>query len=83
MTKVRTAGDDPAEQKVIDGIAKFGWHCVGIGEEGDQVSHAFSVGLFHTFKHPELVIFGLRDEVAQRILSLAADAIRRNEPLVS
>jgi len=81
MSKVRTVGNDPSEQKVIDDVAEFGWHCVGINEEGDQASYAFSVGLFHTYKHPELAIFGLRGEVAHKILWLAVDAIRRNEPL--
>ena len=81
MPTVRTTGDDPAEQQVIDNIAKYGWHCVGISEENDEAAYAFTVGLFHTYKHPELVIFGLRGEIAHQILSLAVDAILRNEAL--
>ena len=78
---VRTAGDDPSEQKVIDDIAKFGWHCVNIMAEGNEVEYAFTIGLFHTYQHPELVIFGLSSEIAHQILSIAVQAIRDNAPL--
>jgi hypothetical protein len=27
---VQTVGQNPGEQKVVDDVAKFGWHCVNI-----------------------------------------------------
>jgi hypothetical protein len=52
---VRSASEDRGERKVIADIAKFGWHCVHIHGEGELVEYAFTVGLFQTYKHPELI----------------------------
>jgi hypothetical protein len=73
---VRTVGEDKSEQKVIDDIASYGWHCVNIMEDGDLPPYSFTIGLFHSYGHPELVIFGLRAEIAHQILVIAADAAR-------
>jgi hypothetical protein len=78
---VRTAGEDAPEQKVIDDIAKYGWHCVNILAEGDDGPFSFTVGLFHTYKHPELIIFGLPSSVAHQVLQVAVDAIHDGKPI--
>lgn len=78
---VRTVGKDVPEQKVIDDIANFGWHCVSILAEGDEGPYSFTVGLFHTLKHPELVIFGLPSKVAHQILTIAGNAAKAGRPL--
>jgi hypothetical protein len=78
---VRTVGEDKSEQKVIDDIATYGWHCVNIFAEGDDPAYSFTIGLFQSYGHPELIIFGLRSEIAHQILSIAADAAKAGVPL--
>lgn len=78
---VRTAAEDPAEQKVIDDVAKFGWHCVGILADGDLAPYSFTIGLQHKYGHPELVIFGLSSTVAHAVLSIAVEAIQQGNPI--
>ncbi len=78
---VRTIGKDESEQKVIDDVAAFGWHCVNIHPEGDHVGYAFTVGLFQSYGHPELIIFGLSAKIAHHILAIAADAAKAGKPL--
>ena len=78
---VREVGEDKSEQKVIDDIATYGWHCVSIHPEGDDVGYAFTVGLFQSYGHPELIIFGLSPKVAHQILAIAADAAKSGAPL--
>src|SRR5208282_6108854 len=78
---VRTVGEDAADQKIVDDIAKFGWHCVDIMAEGDAGPFSFTVGLFNTYKHPELIIFGLPSNIAHRILQTAVEAVQRIQPL--
>jgi hypothetical protein len=63
---VRKTADDQSEQKVLDDIETFGWHCVHIMAEGEFPEYSFTVGLFHTYEHPELIIFGLHSEVAHK-----------------
>ncbi|MBA2079490.1 MAG: DUF4262 domain-containing protein [Rhodanobacter sp.] len=78
---VRTVAEDESEQKVLDDIAKFGWHCISIFAEGEEAEYSFTVGLFQSFGHPELIIFGLAPQVAHQILCIAADAARSGHPL--
>jgi len=73
--------EDQGDQKVLDDIAKFGWHCMHISAEGEQVGYSFTVGLFQTYGHPELVIFGLSSNVAHQILVIAADAAKSGTPI--
>ncbi len=78
---VRIAGEDKSEQKVIDDIASYGWHCVNIMEERDLPPYSFTIGLFHSYGHPELIIFGLKAETAHKILAIAADAAKTGAPI--
>ena len=78
---VRTVGEDEGEQRVIDDVATYRWHCVSIHPEGDHVGYAFTVGLFQSFGHPELIIFGLSAQIAHQILAIAADAAKAGAPL--
>jgi hypothetical protein len=78
---VREIGDDKNEQRVIDDIAEYGWHCVGILADGQHVQYSFTIGLFHSYSHPELIIFGLPAEVSHQILAIAANAAKASAPL--
>ena len=77
----RTTGKDHCERKVIDDIAQFGWHCVHIIAEGSKGPYSFTVGLFETYRHPELIIFGLPSKVAHQILCIAADQAKCGNPI--
>lgn len=78
---VRMVGEDASEQKVIDDIEKYGWHCVNILADGDCAPFSFTVGLFQSYGHPELVIFGLRSEIAHRVLNISVRAIQAGHPI--
>ena len=78
---VREIGENKSEQKVIDDIANYGWHCVNIHPEGENVGYAFTIGLFKNYGHPELIIFGLSAKVAHQILSVAANTAKSGAPL--
>jgi len=77
----RLTGSDATEQKVIDDVAQFGWHCVNILAEDGLGPYAFTIGLFQTYAHPEFIIFGLPGDVAHKILTIAAEFIRQGRPL--
>src|SRR5437667_10027912 len=72
---VRSTATDDGERKVLDDIAKYGWHCLNILEENGQPPWAFSIGLFQTWKHPELIVFGLKRDVAHEILNIIATGL--------
>jgi hypothetical protein len=76
----RTQAIDQSEQKVLDNIQKFGWHCINV--LGDEANEPFSytIGLFQTYGHPELLIYGLPADLAHAILNIAADAAAKAKP---
>ena len=78
---MRTIGHDPQEQKVIDDIAQYGWHCVNILGEGAWVPFSFTIGVFKNYQHPELIIFGLGENIAHQNLAIAVEKIHRGNPI--
>ena len=78
---VRAIAEDKSEQRILDNIAEFGWHCAHILAEGEYVEYSFTVGLFKSYGHPELIIFGLSSAIAHDVLSIAALAAQQGAPL--
>lgn len=72
---VQTNGTDDGERKLLDDIAKYGWHCLNILAEKDLPPWTFSVGLYTTWQHPEIIIFGLKREVAHEIVNIIATGV--------
>jgi hypothetical protein len=52
---------DP-DKKVLADIQEYGWHVTGVFARKDEKGPewAFSIGLFHSFCHPEVIVFGLK-----------------------
>jgi Domain of unknown function (DUF4262) len=67
---------DLASMKLLENVEKFGWHVMLITEEKDTPGWAFSVGLYHTFKHPEIVIFGLPKDGMHAFINVIGEDIR-------
>jgi hypothetical protein len=50
---------DAQETTCLAHIAGHGWHVMQVfDEDGGSPDFAYSVGLWHTFNHPEIIIFG-------------------------
>ena len=50
-------------------------HIVSVLEEVTAPGYSFSIGLSHSFRHPEVLVFGLSPEVAQELINLVADEV--------
>jgi hypothetical protein len=50
------------DTKVLADIQTHGWHVTGVFARKDEKGPewAFSIGLFHSFCHPEVIVFGLK-----------------------
>ncbi len=63
MTKAveETEGLSGPDAKVLTDIQVDGWHGVGVfpQEHEEGPNWAFSIGLFHSFGHPEVILIGL------------------------
>lgn len=56
-------------RKVRADIAEFGWHVVLVLEDEEGPPFAYSIGLQHSFGHPEIIMFGLRHESMHGIIN--------------
>ncbi len=57
------------EQTLITNIEKFGWHCNYIFGENGSPPFAYSVGFFHSYHQPEIIVFGLSQNLSHSLLS--------------
>jgi hypothetical protein len=69
----------PADQKFLSQIETHGWNVTkvfrGEGETGPE--WAFSAGLFHSYQHPEIVIFGLNLDIMHKIVNNIGDEVKK------
>jgi hypothetical protein len=66
---------DNAERKVLHDVSEYGWHCLNIMEEGEHPPFSFSIGFYKTWQFPELIIVGLKREVAHAVLNIVASTL--------
>lgn len=85
MAKQKKLQPDSAENvrdmKVRSDIAKYGLHVINVMEDEEHPPHSFSIGLFHNFKHPEIIIVGLKTELMQSMINWMGDEIREGKQL--
>jgi hypothetical protein len=73
---------DEADRKLLADVDRYGWHCLHVHGGADAPSWSFSIGVFQTWQHPELVVFGLGETVAHELLTQLVDRIKAGEKFV-
>ena len=71
---------DDLEKIVVANVNEFGWHCVNVIEDNDHPCWSYTIGLYETWQHPELIIIGRSRATSQGILKTLADDIELNDP---
>jgi len=71
-------GLPPADQKFLSNIETHGWVVTKVfGSEGETgPEFAYSAGLFHVYKHPEIIIFGLDLDIMHKIINNIGNAVK-------
>ena len=64
------------EQKILDDVAQYGWHVLKIFGPPESPGWAYSIGLYHNFRHPEIVVFGLNDALMHSMINFVGDEVR-------
>jgi uncharacterized protein DUF4262 len=65
--------------KVATDIKSYGWHVTLVKKEGDSPGWAFSVGFYHTFKRPEVLLFGLPSDTMHAVINTVGENFRSGE----
>jgi hypothetical protein len=69
---------DAADLSLLANVAQAGYHVVA-GEEDEPWTHAFSVGLFRSWDHPEVAVFGLAQEDLQVAVERVGERVRAGD----
>ena len=73
----------PQDIQFLDHVKQYGLEVVSIFEDERGPGFAFSVGLYDVYNHPEILIIGLPQEVAHRVLNNLADDIKKGKHYTS
>lgn len=75
---MRTAKDD-AERKTLLDVKKHGLQIIHVFGNEDHPHFSYTVGLFESYLHPEIIIIGLKRELAQVLLNNMAYDIKNGK----
>jgi hypothetical protein len=64
------------ERKLVEDVERVGWHVIAIEEDDEGPGFAYSIGLHHSFGHPEVIVFGLRTETLFQIVNTIGEAVK-------
>ncbi len=70
---------EASDLRLLADVSQRGWHAVVVAPEGPGPASAFSVGLFRSFDHPEVAVFGLAPEVLETAADRMARRVRDGE----
>lgn len=65
------------ERTILSNVEEFGWHVTLVPEDEEGPAFAYSVGLFHGFEHPEIVMFGLPLEDLHQIINVIGEEVEQ------
>ena len=68
---------DKAEKKVIDDIKQYGWSIMHVFDDKNELPNfSYSVGIFHTFKQPEIIVYGMPNDSAQILINNVGSSLK-------
>ncbi|MET0133523.1 MAG: DUF4262 domain-containing protein, partial [Kibdelosporangium sp.] len=67
---------DAIDTDLAANVTKHGWAVMAIPADESSAGWAFTVGLWHTYRAPELAIFGLDSTVARDCLNTIGDQVQ-------
>ena len=67
---------DKTEKGVLGDIEEYGWSVMRVMEDDQGPGFAFTIGLYHTFKHAEILMVGLDIDFMSGILNNLGDDIK-------
>jgi Domain of unknown function (DUF4262) len=72
------AAKDEYDRAILGDIARVGWSVIQIDPDDPKTEspYSFSVGLFHTHGHPEIILLGLPHAVAGKIINHIGGVIK-------
>lgn len=80
-TEHNCIGKDELLVQTRANIIKYGLQVIMVKGSSYSPSFAYSIGLFETYKQPEIICFGLSDKLGHEIINDVADLIKSGETI--
>jgi len=80
---LRRGNLEPDEVKLLDDIEKYGCHIIQVREAGGHPGWSYTIGLGDILGCPELIVIGLKGNVALSLLNDCADRLQQGLRLES
>lgn len=81
ITDEHSKHDQEAEAQITSNVRQYGFHITLIAENSYLPGFAYTIGLYQTYGHPEIICFGLKPDLLGVVLSHAGDLIKGGQPM--
>lgn len=61
---------------VVDDVREYGWHVAGVAADDVVPGWAYTIGLWHTYRRPDLAVVGLPVETCMAVVNVVGDQVR-------
>jgi len=75
----RCVGGSNADQKLLDDVEKYGWHVMKVLETPETPGWAYSVGLYKSFGHAEIVVFGQDSDLMHFMINTIGEGVQQGK----
>jgi len=69
--------NEKAEKRIVEDVEKYGFHKALLLDDGYLPAFAYSIGLYKTYQHPEIIIFGLSTDIMSYLLDKVGEEINK------
>ncbi len=79
MDELEDLDEQVGDEQLLRDIQEIGWHVVLICEDEEGPAFGFTVGLYHSYGHPEVLIHGFGLELMHQILNVIGEAVKAGQ----
>jgi len=70
---------DEGEAKLLADVKDPGWHVIGVAEDDEGPGFAYTIGLHHNYRHPEIIAHGLEVRLLWQIVNIIGEKVKAGE----
>jgi len=74
---------DAEEKDAIEKIETYGWMVMNIKDEPGKSGWSYTIGMYETYGHPEIIIFGMSVDSRHSILNWIGKNIKEGKPFAA
>lgn len=67
------------DKQVISDIGQYGWHVVKVMGDDQGPGFCFSIGLYEKYRHPEVLIIGLKLDLAHSLINEIGENVKNGK----